>query len=288
MCTLKVLLVALWCLSVSVKSYAKVYSGSCGESVNWSVDTETGLLEITGSGKMEDYSTAGAPWYSGRTNIKECVIENSVTSIGDHAFFDCTGLTSVTIPESVTSIGEYAFYKCTGLTSITIPESVTSIGEYAFYGCTGLTSITIPESVTSIGAGAFEGCRGLTSITIPESVTSIGNWAFGNCTNIKTIYCRSQEPPVCGNSALYGIDTWDCTLFVPEGAEALYKAADQWKNFFFIEEITGIDTPRADDGKDTTYDIYDMSGRMVRKAATTTDGLKPGLYIINGRKVLVE
>ncbi|MBP3566125.1 MAG: T9SS type A sorting domain-containing protein, partial [Paraprevotella sp.] len=62
----------------------------------------------------------------------------------------------------------------------------------------------------------------------------------------------------------------------------------QWKNFFFIEEITGIDTPRADDGKDTTYDIYDMSGRMVRKAATTTDGLKPGLYIINGRKVLVE
>ena len=112
--------------------------------------------------------------------------------------------------------------------------------------------------------------------------------AFSGCTKMRQIYCRSQEPPVCGNSALDGIDTWDCTLFVPEGAEALYKAADQWKDFFFIEEITGIDTPRADDGKDTTYDIYDMSGRTVRKAATTTDGLKPGLYIINGRKVLVE
>ena len=147
---------------------------------------------------------------------------------------------------------------------------------------------SIPNSVTSIGDGAFSRCTGLTSITIPESVTSIGGGAFESCTNIKTIYCRSQEPPVCDNSALDGIDTSNCTLFVPEGAEALYKAADQWKEFFFIEEITGIDTPRADDGKDTTYDIYDMSGRTVRKGATTTDGLKPGLYIINGRKVLVE
>ena len=211
-----------------------------------------------------------------------------MTSIGGNAFSRCTGLTSVTIPESVISIGSYAFYCCTGLTSITIPNSVTSIGAGAFDRCTGLTSITIPNSVTSIEYYAFLGCTGLTSITIPESVTSIGEGAFLGCTNIKTIYCRSQEPPVCGNSALYGIDTCDCTLFVPEGAEALYKAADQWKDFFFIEEITGIDTPRADDGKDTIYDIYDMSGRTVRKAATTTDGLKPGLYIINGRKVLVE
>ena len=243
MCTLKVLLVALWSLSVSVKSYAEVYSGSCGESVNWSLDTETGLLEITGSGKMEDYySVDGSPWYLHRSSINKCTIENGVTSIGEGAFCGCTGLTNITIPESVTSIGDDAFYWCTGLTSITIGNSVTSIGSEAFRGC----------------------------------------------TNIKTIYCRSQEPPVCDSFALKGIDTSNCTLFVPEGAEALYKAADQWKEFFFIEEITGIDTPKANDSKNHTYDIYDMSGRTVRKAATTTDGLKPGLYIINGRKVLVE
>ena len=288
MCTLKVLLVALWCLSVSVKSYAEVYSGSCGENVKWRLDTVTGLLEITGSGEMEDYDYYGTPWYSHRSSINKCTIENSVTSIGDRAFSLCSGLTNITIPNSVTSIGVGAFEICTGLKSITIPNSVTSIGKGAFSGCTGLTSITIPNSVTSIGSYAFDYCTGLKSITIPESVTSIGGGAFESCTNIKTIYCRSQEPPVCGNSALDGIDTSNCTLFVPEGTESLYKAADQWKEFFFIEEITGIDTPRADDGKDTTYDIYDMSGRTVRKAATTTDGLKPGLYIINGRKVLVE
>ncbi len=188
----------------------------------------------------------------------------------------------------MTSIGSSAFRDCTGLTSVTIGNSVTSIGSSAFRYCTGLTSITIPESVTSIGGAAFSGCTGLTSITIPESVTSIGGAAFSGCTGLTSVTCRAQEPPVCDSFALDGIDTSNCTLFVPEGAEALYKAADQWKEFFFIEEITGIDTPRADDGKDATYDIYDMSGRTVRKAATTTDGLKAGLYIINGRKVLVK
>ena len=66
---------------------------------------------------------------------KNTIIPNSVTSIGERAFEDCDGLTSITIPNSVTSIGEGAFYSCDGLTSISIPNSVTSIGEYAFEYC---------------------------------------------------------------------------------------------------------------------------------------------------------
>ena len=126
-----------------------------------------------------------------------------------------------TIQEGVTSIGEEAFYKCSGLTSITIPNSVTIIGEDAFRGCSGLTSIIvesgnttydsrngcnaiietatntlvvgcqstiIPNSVTSIGDGAFEGCSGLTSVTIGNSVTSIGEDAFDECDALQTIF----------------------------------------------------------------------------------------------------
>ena len=89
------------------------------------------------------------------------VVPDSVTTIGNDAFYGCTNLTSVTIPNSVTSIGECAFYGCANLTSVTIPDSVTSIGEHAFWGCTNLASVTIPDSVIFIGGNAFSGCESL-------------------------------------------------------------------------------------------------------------------------------
>ena len=116
---------------------------------------------------------------------KTTIIPNNVTSIGDDAFYGCTGLTSVSIPDNVTNIGNGAFSLCTGLTSVTIPNSVTSIGNSAFRGCTGLTSVTIPNSVTSIGYRAFCECTGLASLTIPNSVTSIGGLAFDNTPWLK-------------------------------------------------------------------------------------------------------
>ena len=157
-------------------------SGSCGENVTWTL-TADGTLTISGTGAMTDYTyDSRSPWYSCRTYIKRVVMQQGVTSIGGDAFWDCSGLTSVTIPDGVTSIGDYAFAYCVSLTSATIPEGVTSIGWSAFESCTALTFMTIPEGVTSIGNSAFSGCSGLTSVTIPSSVTSIGWSAFKNCT----------------------------------------------------------------------------------------------------------
>ena len=101
-------------------------------------------------------------------NTKIVVIPDSVTRIGDLAFYDCTSLTSVTIPNSVTSIGSGAFSGCHGLTSVTIPGSMKSIGDWAFEYCTSLTSVTIPDSVTSIGKASFLDCTRLRSIIIPR------------------------------------------------------------------------------------------------------------------------
>ena len=160
----------------------------------------------------------------------------SVTKIGDTAFRNCTGLTSVTILNSVTEIGSSAFYGCSGLTSVTIGNSVTTIGNRAFSGCTGLTSVTIPNSVTSIGWSAFRNCTGLTSIVvengnpkydsrnscnaiietesntlitgcqstiIPNSVTKIGDFAFSGCSGLTDVTIPSSVTSI-GNFAFGG------------------------------------------------------------------------------------
>ena len=200
---------------------------------DWTFSSCTSLTSIEVSGNNKNYSSADGVLFNkdkselitypaGKTD-SEYVIPNSVISIGDSAFENCTSLTSVTIPDSVTSIGRYTFENCTSLTSVTIPNSVTSIGDYAFYNCTSLTSVTIPDSVTSIGSGAFSNCTSLTSIevsgnnksyssadgvlfnkdktelitypagktdseyVIPNSVTSIGYSAFENCTSLTSV-----------------------------------------------------------------------------------------------------
>ena len=115
------------------KAQAASYSGTCGDNLTWSLDTDTGVLEISGTGTMAYWSSySSVPWYSHSSSIKTINIGNSVTGIGSSAFEGCTSLTSVTIPDSVTYIGDSAFYGCTSLTSVTIPDSVTRIEDYAF------------------------------------------------------------------------------------------------------------------------------------------------------------
>ncbi len=125
------------------------------------------------------------------TTIKELTIGEDVKTIPTHAFYKCTGLTSVTIPNSVISIDSSAFSGCSGLTSVTIPNSVTSIGRFAFYECSSLISVSLPNSLTSIGNYAFSGCRSLTSLSLPNSLTSIGSYTFNNCALSKVEFSSS-------------------------------------------------------------------------------------------------
>ena len=128
--------------------------------------------------------TSSNTLYVGCQNSK---IPNSVMSIGDRAFYECSSLTSIVIPSSVTTIGNFAFRECSGLTSIKIPNSVNSLGYEAFSYCYGLSSISIPNSVTTIGHDAFFECHSLTSITIPSSVTTIGSQTFSGCTGLTSV-----------------------------------------------------------------------------------------------------
>ena len=199
--------------------------------------SDDGTLTISGNGEMKFWNSSYVvAWDSNRKNIKNVIINNGVTSIGNYAFEYCSNLTSITIPNSVTSIGMSAFYYCTSLTKITIPDSVTSIESFAFGRCTSLTSITIPNSVTSIRYGAFHCCTSLTSINVDsnnekymsdngvlytkdkktliqypskkegteylilQGVESIGNYAFKYCSNLTSITIPNSVTSI-GDSA---------------------------------------------------------------------------------------
>jgi len=130
-------------------------SGTCGVNANWSLDTVTGVLNITGTGDMADYSGNDSPWYSYLSSIKTVIIGNDVTGIGANVFNSCVNLASVTIGSSVSKIGEESFFNCAVLKSISIPDSVTSIGKSAFESCNSLKSVAIPQSTTDIGEYTF-------------------------------------------------------------------------------------------------------------------------------------
>ena len=218
-------------------------------------------VEVTYRG-FYHYSEIGE--YSGAVTIPETVTDPdpefmetySVTSIGQHAFRECSDLTSVVIPNSVTRIGSYAFWECPGLTSVAIPNSVTSIGWEAFYGCSGLTSVVIPNSVTSIGNWAFIDCYGLTSVVIGSGVTSIGEETFSNCSNLTSVtsYIPANKLFSIDSYTFYWVDKGQCTLNVPKGAKGTYARMVGWDVFWNIVEIhPGYELTVTDAGYSTLY-----------------------------------
>ena len=305
----RVLLLCLLGLA-AISASAEVYSGNCGidggDNVQWSLDTNTGVLVIWGEGAMKDVGS----WGAGHKEFIHVVeIKEGVTKIGALAFWDCSNLTSITIPSSVTSIGNLAFGECSNLrnivipnsvtsiesstfrlcsslASITIPNSVTSIGEMAFAECYSLTSITIPNSVTSIGDAAFYHCSSLMGITIPSSVTSIGRSAFCGTPNLESVKVEWEKPLDVGGIFDYDSDG-NCiqgTLYVPKGKAPIYQATAIWKFFYDIQEYdeaNGVGAVAPTDVKAQAWAgtiqvsgaderaevvVYDASGVVVKNA----------------------
>ena len=161
------------------------------------------------------------------------VIPNSVTSIGNQAFYN-TSIISIDIPNSVTSIGNSAFTQCIGLTSVTIPNSVTTIGYGAFSGCSGLTNIEIQGEI--IGDKAFSWCTGATACTIGSGVTSIGQYSFQYCSSLTRMVVEATTPPTLGWNAFEFAS--DFPIYVPSGSVETYKSASGWS--YYASRIQAI------------------------------------------------
>ena len=277
-----ILLIALL-MGLSAKAES---SGTCGANLTWHL-TDDGVLTITGTGKMDNYLYSVAPWYY--RDVKQIIIGDGVTTIGQAAFRNRSSLTSVTIPNSVTTIKEYAFSDCSFLTSVTIPNSVTTIGGWAFSDCSSLTSVTIPNSVMTIGDWAFSGCSSLKNFTFGSGLQSIGQEAFSDCINITQISSEAVVPPTCGINALDDINKWNCKLFVPKANINAYKQAYQWKDFSLIEgSTTGITNTVYN--KAGLADVYTIDGtkRLSKASTDEINALPKGVYIVNGKKIIIK
>jgi hypothetical protein len=237
-------------ISIHVDDNNSVYASENGVLFNKAKDT---LIRCPGA-KQGNYT-----------------IPNSVTTIQNVAFWNCSGLTSITIGNGVTSLPSGLFQGCCSLTSLTLPfigTSANATGTNAtlgalfgttinsdmqavtqFYNATQSNTYYLPKNLTKlvitnateIGYGALYSCNMLKEVTFPSTLTSIGEHALYNCTGLEHIYSERNNPPVAyENTTFNGVDKFDCVLHVPAGREAQYRFANGWKEFFNIREDAGL------------------------------------------------
>ena len=243
--------------------------------------------------------------FSGCTNLSTLIIEDRNTSlklgsnntaitrsISSPLFGDCK-LDSVYIGgkivyETSSDYGYSPFYRNTSLRTVKISDAETTIYDNEFYGCTNLQNVSIGDNVTSIGKWAFSGCSSLKNFTFGSGLQSIGQEAFSDCFNITQIRSKAVVPPTCDINALDDINKWNCKLFVPKANINAYKQAPQWKEFFFIESTTGITNTVYN--KAGLADVYTIDGtkRLSKASTDEINALPKGVYIVNGKKIIIR
>lgn len=267
---------------------------------NTSIVVKDGTIMICGSA------------FSGCSGLANIEIPNSVVIIGGDAFYgtywynnqpdgvvyagnvlydykgDMPENTIIVIKDGTISITDGAFSEMEEIIGVEIPNSVKYIGDENFDN-TAISSIEIPEGVESLGEIVFGGCYALTDVVIPSSVKSIGEYAFAYCpalTSIKS-YIAKEDLFVPGNDVFYDVDKSKCTLYVPYGTKDVYASTAGWSDFLNICEFdeTDIDTVLIEDATNPNLNVvYDLRGYKI----INIENLERGIYIINGKKVLVK
>ena len=259
-------------------------------------------------------------------NLTTVKIPDGVTTIGDHAFEECGELGDMYIPDFVTSIGRSAFAYCEKMTNVRIGNAVELMGDYAFLNCKGLSRVdisdienwcgikfeneysnplyyaeklyndneevsylSIPESVTWIRSFAFYGCKSIETVEFPRSLTEINEKAFCNCDNIETIYCY-WKPAYCSNNVFSEVNYNKATLYVPDSFVQMFYAQSPWNRFNKINTFVPADVDEVFDKGDEIFTVFSCAGLVVLEKATKKDlnSLPAGIYIVNGKKILLK
>ena len=274
----------------------------------------------------QSVTSIGDGTFAGCSDLASISISNSVATIGNYTFENCSSLADVIIENRTGALtlgsngssplfadcpldsvyiggkisyntssdkGYSPFYRNTSLRSVVIGDKEEAVYDNEFYGCTALKNVSIGNGVTTIGDWAFSGCSSLESFAFGKNVASIGQEAFSDCTNMTQLTSLATVPPTCGTQALDDINKWNCTLKVVEGSKAAYQAADQWRDFFFLEEVSGI--KEILDGTSSAptkpVDVYTLQGVRIKTqipVENIDEELPAGIYIVNGKKMIVR
>ena len=251
-------------------SMSTVLMGDGVESI--ATYTFSGCSALTDMQIGSKVATINTYAFNNCTSLPKIMIPQSVTTINNYVFQGCTSLKDVYIADRSTILtlgsngssplfsscpldsvyiggnisyntasnkGYSPFYRNTSLRSVVITDEETEISANEFYGCTNLQSFKVGDGVTTFGDWAFSGCSSLKSLAFGSQLQTIGKEAFSDCTSVTEITSLTATPPTCGSQALDDINKWECTLHVPENSLAAYQAADQWKEFFFINDDSG-------------------------------------------------
>lgn len=242
---LAVLFTAIF-LSAAASAEGSVTAGGTIGDLSWTMYSD-GLLTVSGTGPMESFEYGYAPW--SEYAVTSARIESGVTTVADYAFFEQSGLKSVSLPDTLTEIGRDAFYECGELTSVTVPSRVSRIGEQAFCYCSKLESLSLPNNISWIGNSAFFGCpTGFSPPIGSATAKALGRAGYEfTASSGKFVLCYTFENDRCTGLCLYRVTGKRKTLTVPDGVtviadDALEKSAPVLKRITLPDSVKSLST----------------------------------------------
>lgn len=231
------ILVLVMLVLVGVRAVADE-SGVCGLNLFWQLNSETGVLTISGTGEMWPYYHA----FQGRIDIKKVVLGYGVSSIGEGVFSYCEEMEEVEIAPSVREIKNSAFYGCSSLKSLHIPNALDEIGVGAFSFCRSLKELDFPNTVSNISERAFYGCSSLEKISLSTNIVNIEGYAFDGCSNLREVVLGSEIPYSIDENAFTNtvdeVDLYKMVLLrVIPGEMNTFANALGWNKFENMDEF---------------------------------------------------
>ena len=279
------------------KSSEIVDSGT-SNNMSWNLNGN-GVLTISGTGNMPNYSSTSQPWYKYRESIKQVKIGDGITGIGDYAFSGCKSLEELTIPEGVKKLGtriiadtyiekikipstvaesnsvyifNTGYFGALGgdavLTEVEFAEGMTKIPSNICYGANTVEKITIPSTVTSIGSNAFNGCSSLKGLTLPAGLTKLEDYAFSNCNSLTSITVPKSVTSI-GNYAFENCTSLKSAVIEANGKK-LFETEIRDYAFSGCTSLTDVTIP----GNVTSIGNYAFSGCKSLEELTIPEGVK--------------